>query len=56
LRRRFEFAMRVGSSTDVLNVIATTMTFTDFGIESVIELIKIHKDDPTLAKRWRGEK
>ncbi len=27
------------------------MAFTDFGIESLIELIKIHKDDPTLLKR-----
>ena len=24
------------------------MAFTDFGIENLIELIKIHKDDPTL--------
>jgi hypothetical protein len=27
------------------------MAFTDFGIENVIELIKIHKDDPTLLER-----
>jgi hypothetical protein len=27
------------------------MAFTDFGIETLIELIKIHKDDPTLLKR-----
>ena len=27
------------------------MAFTDFGIESLIELIKMHKDDPTLLKR-----
>ena len=27
------------------------MAFTDFGIESLIELIKIYKDDPTLLKR-----
>ena len=27
------------------------MAFTDFGIENLIELIKIHKDDPTLLKR-----
>ena len=26
--------------------------FTDFGIESLIELIKMCKDDPTLLKRW----
>ena len=27
------------------------MAFTDFGIENVIELIKIYKDDPTLLER-----
>ena len=27
------------------------MAFTDFGIETLIELIKMHKDDPTLLKR-----
>ena len=27
------------------------MAFTDFGIENLIELIKIHKDDPTLLQR-----
>ncbi|MGO9392296.1 hypothetical protein [Rhodoblastus sp.] len=30
------------------------MTFTDFGIENLIDLIKIHNDDPTiLARRSR---
>ena len=28
------------------------MAFTDFGIENLIELIKMHKEDPTLLKRW----
>jgi hypothetical protein len=28
------------------------LAFTNFGIESLIELIKMHKDDPTLLKRW----
>jgi len=28
------------------------LAFTDFGIESLIELIKIHKENPTLLKRW----
>ncbi|MCK1744433.1 hypothetical protein IVA80_27340 [Bradyrhizobium sp. 139] len=28
------------------------MAFTDFGIENLVELIKMHKDDPTLLKRW----
>ena len=27
------------------------MAFTDFGIENLIELIKMHKDDPTLLER-----
>jgi hypothetical protein len=27
------------------------MAFTDFGIENLIELIKIYKDDPMLLKR-----
>lgn len=27
------------------------MAFTDFGIENLIELIKINKDDPTLLER-----
>jgi hypothetical protein len=31
------------------------MAFTDFGIENLVELIKIYKDDPTLLKRWEGE-
>jgi hypothetical protein len=27
------------------------MAFTDFGIENLIDLIKIYKDNPTLLKR-----
>ncbi len=27
------------------------MAFTDFGIETLVELIKLYKDDPTLLKR-----
>jgi hypothetical protein len=27
------------------------MAFTDFGIENLVELVKIHKDDPTLLDR-----
>ena len=27
------------------------MAFTDFGIENLIELIKMHKDDPTIIER-----
>ena len=32
------------------------LAFTDFGIESLIELIKMHKEDPTLLKRWDRSK
>jgi hypothetical protein len=32
------------------------MAFTDFGIENLINIIKIHKDDPTLLKRSRSDK
>jgi hypothetical protein len=32
------------------------MAFTSFGIENLIDLIKIHKGDPTLLKRWDGHK
>ena len=28
------------------------LAFTDFGIESLIELVKMWKDDPTLLKRY----
>ena len=28
------------------------LAFTDFGIDSLIELIKIYKDDPKLLKRY----
>ena len=31
------------------------LAFTDFGIENLIELIKMHKDDPTLLKRCQPE-
>jgi len=31
------------------------MAFTDFGIENLIDLIKMHKDNPTLLKRSDGE-
>ena len=29
------------------------MAFTDFGIENLIDLIKMYKEDPTLLKRKR---
>jgi hypothetical protein len=28
------------------------LAFTDFGIESLIELIKMHQDNPKLLKRY----
>lgn len=28
------------------------MAFTDFGIENLMELIRMHKEDPELLKRW----
>jgi hypothetical protein len=31
------------------------MAFTDFGIQNLIELIKMHKDDPTLLNRWHRQ-
>ncbi len=30
------------------------MAFTDFGIENLIELIKIHKDDPDAAQALKS--
>lgn len=32
------------------------MAFTDFGIENLVDLIKIYKEDPTLLKRWDSSK
>jgi len=32
------------------------MAFTDFGIDNLVDLIKIYKDDPTLLKRWESGK
>ena len=32
------------------------MAFTDFGIDNLIDLIKIYKEDPTLLKRWDSDK
>jgi hypothetical protein len=32
------------------------MAFTDFGIENLIDLINIHKNDPTLLKSSRSDK
>jgi len=32
------------------------MAFTDFGIENLVDLVKIHKDDPTLLRRGADAK
>jgi hypothetical protein len=32
------------------------MALTDFGIENLIDLIKMHKNDPTLLKPRHGDK
>ena len=29
--------------------------FTDFGIENLIELVRIYKENPTWLKRWQPE-
>ena len=51
-------AKELGESEDWLFDVANemeiedgVMAFTDFGIENLIELIKIYKDDPSLLKR-----
>ena len=31
------------------------LAFTDFGVESLVDLIKMHKDDPSLLRRDAGE-
>ena len=56
-------AENLGESRDWLLDVANemepedgVMAFTDFGIENLVELIKIYKGDPTLLKRWDGEK
>jgi hypothetical protein len=32
-----------------------SQAFTDFGIEHLIELIQIYKENPELLKRWPSE-
>ena len=32
------------------------LAFTDFGIENLIDLIKIHKENPSLLKSWDSGK
>ena len=32
------------------------LAFTDFGIENLIELIKMHKNDPTIQRKRQGDR
>jgi hypothetical protein len=32
------------------------MAFTDFGIETITDLIKMHKEDPTILERRNNQK
>lgn len=32
------------------------MAFTDFGVETLNELLEIHKADPELRKRWAQDR
>ena len=34
----------------------SVMAFTDLGIETLTDLIKIQKDDPTILQRWNAGK
>jgi hypothetical protein len=51
----FEIAIEMEIEDGVIWVYDTSedgeMAFTDFGIENLIDLIKIHKDDPTILTR-----
>jgi len=31
------------------------VTFTDFGIENLIELVRFYKENPELLRRWHSE-
>jgi len=48
----FEIAIEIEIEDGVIWVYDSSedgkMAFTDFGIENLIDLIKIHKDDPTI--------
>ena len=51
----FDVATEMEAEDGVIWVYGTDkdgeMAFTDFGIENLIDLIKIHKDDPTILAR-----
>ena len=56
----FDVAMEMEPEDGVIWVYGVgddgVMAFTDFGIENLIDLIKIYKEDPTLLKRWDSDK
>ena len=56
-------ASDLGENEDWLSDVANemdiedgVMAFTDFGIENLIDLIKIYKEYLTLLKRWDSDK
>jgi hypothetical protein len=55
----FDVAMEMEPEDGVIWVYGVgedaVMAFTDFGIESLVELIKMYKDDPSLLKKGDGE-
>ncbi len=55
----FDVAMEMEPEDGVIWVYGVgedgVMAFTDFGIETLIDLIKMHKDNPTLLERGHGE-
>jgi hypothetical protein len=56
----FDIAIGMETEDGVLWVYGDTddgvMAFTDFGIENLIDLIKMHKEDPTIRQRWNSTK
>ena len=51
----FDVATEMDAEDGVIRVYGAdndgVMAFTDFGTETLVDLIKIHKDDPTLLQR-----
>lgn len=51
----YDVAMEMDAEDGVIGVYGRgdeqLMAFTNFGIETLVDLIKIHKDDPTHLKR-----
>lgn len=40
---------------EIIDLSRGIMAFTDFGIENLIELIRMHKDNPARLKRYKLE-